>query len=470
MNSRFVLGCKAVSILSGMLACLLFVSSCKDSDEPDVLKDDVNTWIYKTMTDYYLWYDEIPAKNKLDFNQSPEDFFNSLLYLEEDGAVIYGQNYVFSRIEKKKGTAKSIDTSDSYGFDFALYSLQDASYLYARVIAVYPNSPASEAGLQRGDWILGVNSLNNITTAKALYAGGKTTFLIGEYDMERERLVFSKELPIGSSRAVEDTPFLKDTVLHIGEKNIGYLMYNTFSSGPTDNDNTYDDRLKQIFSSFKSRNVNEFVLDLRYNGGGLVSCAQLLTSLLVPASDLGKTFCLMEYNDKKKELNQSLLLKKNSEMSNANLNLKRVYVLVGEATASASEAVINCLKPYAESVTLIGEKTVGKRVGSIIFGEREDYDYLLHPIVLRIYNGKHEADYANGFTPDIYADELYSHEKLYPFGDARETLFGIALAQITGQTFRAASTSASAKSMDANVTFPTLERRRVKGLIWDVEK
>ena len=142
---------------------------------------------------------------------------------------------------------------------------------------------------------------------------------------------------------MEDTPFLKDSVYTVGDKKVGYLVYNSFSSGPDDESTIYDDQMKQVFAEFKAENVSEFVLDLRYNQGGLVTCAQLMTSLLAPADALGKTFCIMEHNEKQSKNDEALLLKKNAEMGNANLDLRRIYVLTGSVTASASEAVINCL-------------------------------------------------------------------------------------------------------------------------------
>ena len=90
---------------------------------------------------------------------------------------------------------------------------------------------------------------------------------------------------------------------------------------------------------------------------------------------------------------------KNAEIQHANLDLSRIYILTSTSTASASEAVINGLIPYMgrTNIQLIGDKTIGKNVGSNTFGEKESHDYLLHPITLRIYNADHTADYANGF-------------------------------------------------------------------------
>ena len=255
----------------------------------------------------------------------------------------------------------------------------------------------------------------------------------------------------------------------MGDKKVGYLVYNSFSSGPDDESTIYDDQMKQVFAEFKAENVSEFVLDLRYNQGGLVTCAQLMTSLLAPADALGKTFCIMEHNEKQSKNDEALLLKKNAEMGNANLDLRRIYVLTGSVTASASEAVINCLIPYLtrSNIMVIGEKTIGKRVGSNTFGTREEYDWLLHPITLRIYNANHEADYANGFEPDVKIEELVIGNDLLPFGDTNEMLLSEALSQISGLK----SLSARAESKGRILLTPSsLERKQTKGLIFESGK
>ena len=160
-----------------------------------------------------------------------------------------------------------------------------------------------------------------------------------------------------------------------------------------------------------------------------------------------------------------MALLKNSDLLNANLNLKRVYILTGNTTASASEAVINCLIPYLgrSNITLIGEKTIGKRVGSNTFGENEKYDWLLHPITLRIYNSSHNADYASGFSPDISLNEVVMGNELYPFGDIRDLLLGKAISLITGQTLKSEHVDYNGIS---NLVYPSIGHK-IKGLIYD---
>ncbi len=470
MKQKFALEKKTFAVFIGLLAVLLLVPSCSTDDKvPDLSDEGTNDWIYKVMTDYYLWNEDVPDKGNLNFSQSPDKFFESLLS-DQDG-VKYGDGWLtFSRIEKKEEETKAVTAADSYGFEFASY--KNGNHYYAWVLYVLPGSPAAEAGLKRGDWIIAVGSETpNVTNTSAFYSGSETTFLLADVVRRGNEVTFYKRktISIAASRAVEDTPFLKDSVYTINGKKIGYLVYNNFSSGPDDESTAYDDRMKQIFAEFKAENVSEFVLDLRYNQGGLVTCAQLMTSLLAPADALGKTFCIMEHNKKQSKRDEALLLKKNAEIGNANLDLKRIYVLTGGVTASASEAVINCLIPYLtrSNITIIGEKTIGKRVGGNTFGTKEKYGWLLHPITLRIYNADHNADYANGFEPDVKLEELVIGNELLPFGDTGEILLSEALSQITGLKNRPVRTESEGRILLAP---SSLERKQTKGLVFESEK
>ena len=90
------------AVLAGLLAILLLVPSCTTEDEvPDLSDEGTNGWIYKIMADYYLWNEDMPGKGNLNFSQSPDKFFDSLLS-DQDG-VKYGDGWLtFSRIEKKE--------------------------------------------------------------------------------------------------------------------------------------------------------------------------------------------------------------------------------------------------------------------------------------------------------------------------------------------------------------------------------
>ena len=310
---------------------LLAFSACeKDDIDIPATDNEVNQWIEQTMRENYLWYSEFPDKSSLDFSLDPESFFKGLLSYKDGKDLPEGHHY-FSLLEKATVTKSIYDANNSYGFDFATSNLKDggSTYKIAIVLYVLKDSPAEEAGLKRGDWILGVNgSLGSIQDYDVLRSGGSVSLQLGKEIGNTKGFVSTRRVTLNASRTVEDTPFLKDSVYTYGNKRIGYLMYNHFASGPDEydySDTSYNLYLQQLFEKFKSRNVNEFVLDLRYNGGGLVNCAQLLASLLVRENVLGEPLCIMEYNDKNSNKNETLPLLKTTEVMAGNLNLQRLF-------------------------------------------------------------------------------------------------------------------------------------------------
>lgn len=425
------------------LFVLLFaLSACSEeaveeipTPEPSSKEDKVNVWIEKIMRGNYLWYKEIPEKSSLDFNKDPQTFFKGLLSLKDGKDSPNGHHY-FSYLEQVSTTKSIVNSKDSYGFDFAIAKLRDeggVSFNIAVVLYVQKNSPASEAGLKRGDWILGINGpVGSISDYDNLRHGDAATFLLGERKGENG-IAVGEELKIGRSRAIEDTPFLKDSVYEIAGKKIGYLAYNRFMYGPEEfnlDNNAYNEQMQHLFKRFKEQNVTEFVLDLRYNGGGYVQCAELLASLLAPKDVLDKTFCIFEYNDKNSQYNYHSKFLKTPEVLAGNLNLQRLYVLTGQSTASSSELIINNLGAYIP-VRTIGTKTVGKTVGMSVYDESKKYGWVLSPVTFRSYNALHKADYEDGFKPDIKVNE-YAYE-FAEFGDFRDPLLGKAIEEITGQ-------------------------------------
>ena len=244
----------------------------------------------------------------------------------------------------------------------------------------------------------------------------------------------------------------------VGGRRVGYLVYNHFTSGLSSTSTEYDEDLREAFQYFSSQQVNEFVLDLRYNNGGQVSCAQLLSTMLVPASALGQPLCYLEYRANSQEDRTPLYLDENLIQGGANLNLSRLYVLTGSETASASEMLINCLKPYME-VVLIGDVTVGKNMGSLTFTSPELL-LTMSPMVCKIYNSQGESDYAEGFQPDISVDESSDLTHFLPFGNQDELMLSTALGQMSGDT----SASQDAASLRTAVKHTSVTRKVSKAV------
>lgn len=428
-----------LSLLAGIMPIL---SSCgEDRTYQFEEKTGKNQWIYNTMNQWYLWNDEIPQMTTMQFFGDAETFFKKLLSKKD--------KYSYMETNETE-TTRSINLSSSYGIDFALYvdpvtNSQSAIERYARVLYILPGSPADQAGIKRGDWIsaIGGEQLSTKNYLSLIY-GPATTITTSKLKyLGENKLMWEEEatLNMNASRHLEDNPFYVDSIYQIEGHKIAYLMYNRFSTGPNDtgNETQYNAQMRTIFAKFKEEAVTDFILDLRYNPGGYLSCAQVLASLLTPETGFGKIFCTLKFNENNGTRNEAMLLDK-SLTGGANLNLKRLYIITSNLTASASESIINGLKPFMgeENIILIGTRTEGKNVASLSFNSTT-YGLTLHPIVATVYNGNNESDYDNGFAPTYEVDELKVEfaptgyaAPLLPLGDVHETMLNETLGIILG--------------------------------------
>lgn len=419
-------------LLWGTLVLPIYLTSCGvDRWKEYAAQTETDRWIDDTMRVWYYWSDAIPHTNKLNYFQEPFAFFASLLSKEDK----------FSTIDSlsSTATAHSIPYTDySYGFQFTVNRVEVEgadNALFAQILYVADGSPASEIGLERGDWIIKMDG-EFITeqTYKRLYGGSAMELTVGYYDAERNAIVaYGQPKQIASARPVHDNPVHYKNVYASGSKRVGYLVYNHFSTGPTDNSHEYDNDLRSAFRYFESQQVNEFILDLRYNNGGLLSCAELLCTMLAPASALGQELGYLEFSERFDPQLVPFTLNSGLIGNGANLNLNTLYVLTGSQTASASEMVINCLAPYMD-VVIIGGTTVGKNMGSRNFSNPGQM-ITMNPIVCKIYNSEGKSDYESGFQPaysGYVVNEMSDMSRFLPFGDTNEALLSTALGAIGG--------------------------------------
>lgn len=421
-----------LTVIAGALFLPLCITSCGvDRWKGYAEQTQTDRWIDDTMRVWYYWADQIPHTNDLNYFQAPATFFASLLSDEDRFSVLDSLSYT--------ATTRSIPYTDySYGFQFTTNQVEMEgadNALCAHILYVADGSPASDAGLERGDWIMAMDdSLITEDNYETLYGSGSMKLTVGYYDTAYNAIVpYSQPVQIASARAISDNPVHYTNIYERAGKRIGYLVYNHFSSGVTNGSSEYDESLRSASQYFASQQVDEFILDLRYNNGGLLSCAELMCTLLAPASALGQTLGYLEFNADIASEPMAFTLNSGLIGSGANLNLSRLYVLTSSQTASASEMVINCLKPYMD-VVVIGGTTVGKNQGSRTFSSPE-LMITMSPIVCKIYNAEGESDYESGFSPslsDYQVSETSDMARFLPFGDPDEALLSVALAAISG--------------------------------------
>ena len=244
----------------------------------------------------------------------------------------------------------------------------------------------------------------------------------------------TKTIDIEASTAVEDNPLYYHDVLTVGDKKIGYLVYNHFTPGPKGvEDRTYDEEMKTIFADFQSRGVNEFVLDLRYNGGGYEHSANMLAGLLIPEESKDNVFGIFSNNKGKVTHTRYFNTETKGTAGYLKLNSNRIYILTSENTASSSELVISSLEPFM-NIVLIGQLTEGKNVGMQEYSD-DKYEWAYWPITTRVTNAIN-SDYSAGFTPDYDWNEFNlsqnPEDTLLPLGDSNEFMLNKAITLITG--------------------------------------
>lgn len=212
-----------------------------------------------------------------------------------------------------------------------------------------------------------------------------------------------------------------DSVYVLKNKKIGYAIYDQF-------DDNAD--IRSFAVRMKKSEINEMILDLRYNPGGYVSTCNELASFFVPKEHLGKLYQQQYYNEtitkekaEKYHNNgvDSVYLKSGSWYEQWGLNLKRLIVLTTQNTASSSEALVVGLRPYM-NVIVIGTQTCGKDVGSYTIVDN-NYKYLLQPITFKYYNSKMESTPEEGLIPDVIVED----DKKVKRGNVEEALLKTAL-------------------------------------------
>ncbi|GAB4025185.1 S41 family peptidase [Spirosoma koreense] len=396
----------------------------------------INDWILGNMREVYYWNDKIPANP--DTTLAPDKFFDSLLNKYDATTNPTGDR--FSWIEDASTLKAELSgQSTTTGMEFNLYLRASGSTaVIAQVLYVLPNSPAQLAGIKRGDIITKVNGQSITTTnySDLLFSG--TTYTYGFASVSGSTLIDTDKTVNVTATTFQENPVFLDSVYTVGSKKVGYLVYNQFVPGANgSNTNEYDAQVDAIFSNFKAQGVNELVLDLRYNPGGYTSSSANLASLIGKGISSSKLYFREEWNSTvTPELQQaygsSFFIQNFLDKSqNIGTNLSRVFVLTSDHTASASELIINGLRPYM-TVTTIGTTTVGKNVGSItITDDTGKITWGMQPIVFRSYNSLGQSDYATGFTPNVEVDEPIN---LLPLGDTNEALLNTALGQIAGGT------------------------------------
>ncbi|MVM35186.1 peptidase S41 [Spirosoma sp. HMF4905] len=430
----------SILLLAGFAMSL---SACKKSTD-DVTpqtsattseNQTIDSWILSNMREVYYWNAKIPANP--DTTLAPDVFFDSILNTYNVTTNPDGDRFSWIENDANTLTAELSGQTTTTGMEYNLYLRASGSTdVIAQVLYVLPGSPAQLAGIKRGDIISKVNgqSLNTTNYSDLLFTG--TTYTFGFASISGSSLVDTDKTISVTATTFQENPVFLDSVYTVGSKKVGYLVYNQFVPGANGSTaDEYDAQVDAVFSNFKAQGVTELVLDLRYNPGGYTSSSANLASLIGKGISSSKLYFREEWNTTitpllQQEYGSSFFVQNFLDKSqNIGSNLSRVFVLTTDHTASASELIINGLRPYM-TVTTIGTTTYGKNVGSItITDDSGQIKWGMQPIVFKSYNSAGQSDYSTGFTPSIEVDEPIN---LLPLGDINEAYLSTALGQISG--------------------------------------
>ena len=445
-------------IIIVLLLSFLTFQSCQDKDDVAVVTPsnlEVQNFIWKGLNVYYLWQAEVPNLSDTRFPSQtqldaflteypqPESLFQNLLYkpvsLFPNGDAVDRFSWIVSDYLVLEGQLQGSTTNN--GVEFGLsYKSSGSTDIFGYVRYIVPGSDAATKNIHRGDVFYGVNGTQlTVSNYQALLFGSNNDYTLNLADINGGAFTSNGKNITLTKTVLDENPILVNTVITSGSHKIGYLMYNGFYSN-------YDTQLNDAFGTLKSQGVTDFVLDLRYNGGGSIQTATRLASMITGSSTTGKVFAKQQWNAKIQAYFESnspaalnnLFTDKIGTTPINSLNMTKVYILTSKGTASASELVINGLKPYI-TVVQIGDVTVGKNVGSVTLYDSPDFGntnrnpnhrYAMQPLVLKIVNGAGFGDYQSGLVPNFQLAETIS--TLGVLGSSTEPLLSLAIGKITG--------------------------------------
>ncbi|CAM4354207.1 S41 family peptidase [Zobellia roscoffensis] len=456
------------SLTAGLFLSLFLILSCSKSDDfsiPDTVDPDpdagvdVQDFMWKAMNFWYFWQADVENLSDAKFpnteegsvaytqflasESDPGKFFDEKLLFSEDRFSFFSDDYV-------ELTQSLAGISKSNGLMFGLArQAQNNSELYGYVQYIVPNSNATTKNIKRGDLFTGVNgtTLTDQNYISLLFGESDTYTLnmasIADGNVEPNGVDIQLTKEVG----LREDPIFLNEVIEIQNDKIGYLVYTGFT-------NEYDEELNNVFTRFKASGINELVLDLRYNPGGSVNTAVLLSSMIY-GTNSKDVFLKALYNDKYQnilddndtELRQFFAEKTGKGTAINSLNLKKVYILTTSGTASASELVINGLKPYMD-VIQIGETTRGKNEFSVTMVDDRGNNYIynaervskinknnkwaIQPLLGRNENAEGFSDFTDGLVPNEPLQEDLAN--LGVLGDLNEPYLAKAIELITGSS------------------------------------
>ncbi len=380
-------------------------------DEPGSLAEEL-FWLRSWTDETYLWRDEVTDRNPNNFNDT-DTFFGLLKTNATTPSGAPKDDFHFSQPTEDYLRDRNSEPLPGYGANLVAFSTTPPRDF--RVAYAEPGSPAStvvtgQQNLIRGSRILTVDGADLINGNSQAILNTLNNGLFP--DTVGESHNFTVRDPDGTERAITLTaaniveqPVHTSTVISTPSGPVGYIHFTTFSPFSS------EAQIANAMRDMQAAGVSDLVLDLRYNGGGLLAVASQTAYMIAGnARTSGATFEQLQFNDRAGNTNPVTgefngpirFLSTGQGFSLANgsslpaLNLDRVFILSTPGTCSASEAVINGLRGVDVEVVLIGDITCGKPYG---FYPTNNCGETYYTIQFQGVNNKGFGNYADGFVP-----------------------------------------------------------------------
>jgi hypothetical protein len=341
-------------------------------------------WLGSYLDEWYFWTTLAPRPDPGAF-ASVDAYFQARLYMGNDARFPADR---WSRSEPTESFVRFYGEGATLGYGVAVNGLEavDDPGLPLQVRYVDPQSDAARQGVRRGDTLVSIGG----RSAAELVAANDFAALTAQQAGDRLEIVLRDAVGVERALTLAATVFrltpVAGAMVHLspGGRRLGYLMVKDMIAQAQDG-------LQSAFAGLRAQGVQDLVLDLRYNGGGLVSIGALLASYVAGAPSAGRTYASLVYNDRRSANDQRF----DFGDPPGSLGLARVFVLAGARTCSASEQVINGLRGAGVQVIVIGDVTCGKPVGSL---PRDDACGTTYSVVnFESLNARGEGRWFDGF-------------------------------------------------------------------------
>lgn len=377
-----------LSCLFGLSGCFLESDGGEEATQVSYEQcsaPDANNQLFSYLQDWYYWEQDLPTSYDPESHGDLKQAMAGLKVAQDDFSfVLTAEEYADYQASVFFG----------YGFSHQVTDAQDG----LRIRYVFDEGSAAQAGLRRGDTIVAVDGRSVSAILADVNAGNTTLNEVFGPNEDGYTIDVSFDKPDGTSftRAFSKGEISANTVMAtqvkevtIGDdsKKVGYLVFDSF-------DNKSEDELNESFNFFAQENIDEMILDLRYNGGGLIRVARQLSTQMAGDTVEGEVFVEYNHNSKQQGQNQTLFFGLGAGIEK--MNLDRVVVLTTRGSCSASELVINALSPFVEVVT-VGDNTCGKPVGMY---PSEICDYVVFAINFETVNANGVGGYFDGLPVD----------------------------------------------------------------------